>query len=113
MVVTATGCGAGQAAKTDTSPFSVPVGDVPVGGGKVFAERGTVVTQPNAGEFHAFSAKCTHAGCTVKGIVKGQILCPCHGSSFNAADGAVISGPAEKPLAARTVTVAGAELQIS
>ncbi|WP_067714171.1 Rieske (2Fe-2S) protein [Nocardia yamanashiensis] len=108
------GCGPGQAAEqTGEGPFTVAAADIPVGGGKVFKDRATVVTQPNPGEFHAFSAKCTHRGCLVRDIAKGKILCPCHGSAFAVADGSVALGPAEHPLAARTVTVAGAELRIS
>ncbi|WP_067824959.1 Rieske (2Fe-2S) protein [Nocardia inohanensis] len=113
-VAAVAGCGPGQAAdKTDNGPFTIAAADIPVGGGKIFADRATVVTQPNPGEFHAFSAKCTHRGCLVRDITKGKILCPCHGSAFAVADGSVVLGPAEQPLAARTVTVAGAELQIS
>src|SRR5690349_15478085 len=39
--------------------------DVPVGGGVIVDERNVVVTQPTAGQFKAFTAICTHQGCTV------------------------------------------------
>ncbi|WP_308212976.1 Rieske (2Fe-2S) protein [Mycolicibacterium vanbaalenii] len=42
-----------------------------------------VLTQPNTGEFKAFSAVCTHAGCTVSEVIGASITCPCHGSSFH------------------------------
>ena len=54
--------------------------DIPVGGGKVFEALKVVVTQPTDGEYKAFSAVCTHQGCTVKGVGNGVITCPCHGS---------------------------------
>jgi Rieske Fe-S protein len=78
--------------------------DVPVGSGVIVGE--VVVTQPSAGVFKGFSAKCTHAGCTVNKVADGTIDCPCHGSKFNL-DGSVANGPATKPLAAQAVTVQG------
>jgi len=53
------------------------------------------VIHPRADTFVAFDAVCPHAGCTV-GYDPGQkvIICPCHGSQFNAGTGAVEVGPA-------------------
>ncbi|MEU3527494.1 Rieske (2Fe-2S) protein [Streptomyces sp. NPDC038707] len=82
-------------------------GDIPEGGGKVFADRKIVVTQPEKGRFKAFSAVCTHQGCTVSQVTDGTILCPCHGSRFRIADGSVADGPANRPLAEEPVTVRG------
>jgi len=78
--------------------------DVPVGSGVIVGE--VVVTQPSAGVFKGFSAKCTHAGCTVNKVADGTIDCPCHGSKFNL-DGSVANGPATKPLETQAVTVQG------
>ena len=92
---------------------SVKTADVPVGGGVVLKEAKVVVTQPQAGQFKAFSAVCTHKQCTVSKVADGTIDCPCHGSEFSAVDGSVVKGPAEKPLATKTVTVTGDTLTIS
>ncbi len=50
--------------------------DIPVGGGKIFKDRKIVVTQPTKDEFKAFSAVCTHQGCTVSTVANGTIDCP-------------------------------------
>jgi Rieske Fe-S protein len=89
------------------APTLAVVADVPVGGGVVVAAQGLVVTQPEAGTFKAFSAVCTHQGCTVSEVAGGTINCPCHGSKFAVADGSPTAGPATKPLAEKAVAVQG------
>lgn len=46
----------------------------------------------------AYSTRCTHAGCKINKEIKGQIVCPCHGSRYDSATGDVIKGPAQLPL---------------
>jgi Rieske Fe-S protein len=92
--------GSGSAALATTS-------EIPVGGGKIFAAQKVVVTQPAAGNFKAFSAICTHMGCTVDQVANGTIDCPCHGSQFSITNGAVKAGPAPSPLPAKAITVTG------
>lgn len=87
--------------------------DIPEGGGKVFANKKVVVTQPTAGEFKCFTAVCTHQGCTVANVSNGTINCPCHGSKFNIADGSVANGPAAKPLAEKEITVEGDSISLA
>ncbi|MCM2577450.1 Rieske (2Fe-2S) protein [Streptomyces meridianus] len=82
-------------------------GDIPEGGGKIFADEKIVVTQPSAGEFRAFSAVCTHAGCIVSSVGDGTVNCACHGSRFSIDNGSVEHGPATKPLPAEKITVKG------
>ncbi|MGW0122538.1 Rieske (2Fe-2S) protein [Streptomyces sp. NPDC003327] len=82
-------------------------GDVPVGGGTVIAAQGVVIVQPKAGEFKAYSSKCTHAGCAVGRVENNAIICPCHQSRFDAADGSVQSGPATAPLPPTPIQVVG------
>ncbi|HWJ68218.1 MAG TPA: Rieske (2Fe-2S) protein [Nocardioides sp.] len=108
----ATGAPTSAAESTASSPAPVTDGlvataDVPVGGGVVLGPDEIVVTQPVAGEFKAFTAICTHQGCLVASVSDGRIQCPCHGSSFDIADGSVTGGPAPAPLAAVAVTVKG------
>ncbi|MEV4871990.1 Rieske (2Fe-2S) protein [Streptomyces syringium] len=81
--------------------------EIPVGGGKVFADRRVVVTQPSQGEFKAFSAICTHNKCVVKDVSDGTINCPCHGSKFGIEDGGVRHDPAKLPLPEMKISVRG------
>ncbi|MEU7854601.1 Rieske 2Fe-2S domain-containing protein [Nonomuraea sp. NPDC049141] len=58
----------------------------------------------------AYSKICTHVGCpaALYEQTTHHILCPCHQSTFDAADGAkVIFGPAARPLPQLPITVDG------
>ncbi|GAA0696972.1 Rieske (2Fe-2S) protein [Kitasatospora atroaurantiaca] len=116
--VAVAGCSSSSDASSSSAKPATPVevgpaSDVPVGGGKVYRDQKIVVTQPTAGEYKAFSAKCTHAGCIVDQVKNAQIQCPCHGSRFAIADGAVQDGPAPSPLPAYKVAVQDGKLQVT
>jgi Rieske Fe-S protein len=87
--------------------------EIPVGGGTIFKDRKIVVTQPVKGDFKAFSAICTHQGCTVDTVADGTIDCPCHQSRFSVQDGAVKGGPAPRPLPAEKITVEGDSIRLA
>jgi Rieske Fe-S protein len=108
-----TGGGGSTGSGGGNGTVSVPSSSVPVGGGFVDKSNLVVVTQPAAGQFKAFTAVCTHQGCTVSQVSNNQILCPCHGSVFSAKDGSVLNGPATAPLAAMTATVSGANVNVT
>lgn len=56
------------------------------------------VYRDRKGKVTTLSARCTHLGCTVKwNPADEEWGCPCHGSRF-APTGAVVQGPAERPL---------------
>jgi Rieske Fe-S protein len=84
-----------------------PAAKIPAGGGIVLASDKIVLTSGPGGAVHGFSAVCTHQGCTVGTVSGGAIICPCHGSRFNAQTGAVVQGPATRPLPKIAVTVRG------
>ena len=88
-----------------TAATLTTVSVVPTGGGVI--KDGVVVTKDANGTVHAFSATCTHQGCTVSSVAGGTINCPCHGSRFDARTGAVVQGPATRPLPVISVTVQG------
>lgn len=87
--------------------------EIPVGGGKIFKEEKVVVTQPTKDDFKAFSAICTHQGCTVGSVADGTINCPCHKSEFRIADGSVAAGPATRPLPAEQITVQNGSITLA
>jgi Rieske Fe-S protein len=100
--------GTGGGATLPSGEALTPLADVPVGGAVVVTVGGVpvVVAQPTAGEVRAFSATCTHQGCTVAAD-GAQLACPCHGSRYEAATGAVVTGPAPRPLPEIPVSVEG------
>ncbi|MFE9645601.1 Rieske (2Fe-2S) protein [Streptomyces sp. NPDC006365] len=102
------------------SPGEAPAGeelakttDIPVGGGKIFKDEQVVVTQPEQGEFKAFSAICTHQRCTVANVSDGTINCTCHGSKFRVADASVADGPATRPLPEEKIAVTGNSIRLA
>ncbi len=115
-LLAACGGSGGDSVATDPGPTAAagedlgPTSDVPVGGGKIYADQKIVVTQPTAGDFKGFSAVCTHQGCLVANVDGGTINCTCHGSRFSIEDGTVQGGPAPSPLSAVPVKVDGDEI---
>jgi nitrite reductase/ring-hydroxylating ferredoxin subunit len=87
--------------------------DIPVGGGKIFAAAGVIVTQPTAGTFKAFSDICTHQGSPIDQVHDGVMECPLHHSEFSIKDGSVVQGPATQPLPEKTVTVSGGSISVA
>ncbi|WP_205710880.1 ubiquinol-cytochrome c reductase iron-sulfur subunit [Isoptericola sp. BMS4] len=92
----------------------VALADVPVGGAVAATVGGqdVLVTRTAEDEVHAFSAVCTHAGCTVA-PGEGELVCPCHQSRYALADAAVLGGPAPEPLAVVDVTVSGQDVVLA
>jgi cytochrome b6-f complex iron-sulfur subunit len=87
--------------------------DIPVGSAIAAQDPSSgkpiVVAQPAAGKAVAFSAICTHMGCTVA-PAGAELHCPCHGSRYNALTGAVLQGPAPRSLPSVPVHVAGGKV---
>lgn len=106
--------GPARTAPTGSGPAGdvvAKVADIPVGGA-VSADAGgrpVIVSRPTAATVKCFSAICTHQGCTV--MPQGaKLVCPCHGSVYNAFTGAVIQTPAPSPLPAVAVKVQHGEV---
>lgn len=93
--------------------FVAKVSDVPVGGGKVVADKGVVVTQPVAGTFKGFSSTCTHMQCPVASVSNGTINCDCHFSKYSIKDGSVVSPPAPRALPPVAIKVKGGNIELA
>ncbi len=108
------GAGGSGGGGATAAPITVPVSSVPVGGGTILSDKLVVVTQPTAGQFKAFSARCTHQGCPVTRVENGKISCPCHDSQFDITTGAPTpESPAKSPLNAKTATVSGDTITVA
>jgi Rieske Fe-S protein len=88
-----------------TASTLASVDDIPDGGGLVLDDQRVVLVR-SGDDVRAFSATCTHQGCTVDGVTDGVITCPCHGSAFDAGTGEVVTGPATRALDPVQVEVA-------
>lgn len=64
-----------------------------------------------SGDFRAFSAVCTHAGCVVD-ISGGEFVCPCHGGSYSVTSGQVLGGPPPQPLQRLDVRVIDGDVRL-
>jgi nitrite reductase/ring-hydroxylating ferredoxin subunit len=66
------------------------------------------------GAFHAFDDTCTHLQCSLADgdLEETTVICPCHGSEFDVTTGAVLQGPARKPLATYETRVEGGTLEV-
>lgn len=73
---------------------------------------GSSILLDYGGQWRAFSAICTHAGCTVD-FTGSSIYCPCHGGSFSPSNGSVVSGPPPSPLAEYGVIAQAGALYVS
>jgi len=74
-------------------PLALPA-DLPQG----LSVAGTAVVHRRAdGTVQAWAARCTHLGCRLDRVVNGVVVCPCHGSRFDA-EGRVLAGPATRAL---------------
>ncbi|MGI8649152.1 MAG: Rieske (2Fe-2S) protein [Rubrobacter sp.] len=91
-----------------SSEAIVATSEVPVGESYEFEDGGqsAVLVHQENDEFVAYSAVCTHQGCTVA-YRDTELVCPCHGSAFDLANGEPTAGPANSPLPRIAVEVQG------
>lgn len=73
-------------------------------------ERPIYVRRLESGALSAVLASCTHRGCQPEPL-GDRLSCPCHGSEFSFV-GAVLSGPADEPLARYDVVEAEGQIMV-
>lgn len=70
------------------------------------------VVHPSGDTFVAFSAVCTHNGCTVQFEPSTvEFICPCHGGIFDGRTGQVLQGPPSRPLPSIGVQVVNGQIR--
>ncbi|POX61860.1 FeS-binding protein [Streptomyces sp. Ru62] len=91
--------GSGSAAVAPTAPVDLGAeSEVAKGGAKLYRDHNVVVSRAEDGTLKAYSTICTHAGCPINKLRGTTLVCPCHGSEFDAVTGKVVQAPATEPL---------------
>jgi cytochrome b6-f complex iron-sulfur subunit len=77
-----------------------------------FGSEPAILIRTAEGQFLAFTAVCTHLGCTVQYRPDlREIWCPCHNGTYNL-QGRNISGPPPRPLVEYKVHVQGDDIVV-
>lgn len=116
---TQTATGAGTPIKFNDQPVTLQ--QIPVGQSLAasytdpqnLSAKNIVLHRTSSTTVVAFSAICTHRGCTVEVNAPTSFDCPCHGSSYDSQTGSVINGPATRALVALSVKVENGALVIA
>ncbi|MEU9334829.1 Rieske (2Fe-2S) protein [Streptomyces sp. NPDC048290] len=121
VVPVAAGLGLAACSPGDSTRAAAPTGPVDVGAegevGKgaaaLYQEHNVVVSRGADGAVKAYGSVCTHAGCAINKLEGTTLVCPCHGSEFDARTGEVLQGPATVALPELSVTTEGGRLVVA
>ncbi|UFR05148.1 Rieske 2Fe-2S domain-containing protein [Streptomyces sp. Go40/10] len=103
--------GSGSAAAAPTAPVDLGAEtEVAKGAAKLYRDHNVVVSRGEDGELKAYSTVCTHAGCPINKLQGTTLICPCHGSEFDAVTGKVVQAPATVPLTELSVKAANGRI---
>ena len=97
------------------SVVAAKVGEIKDNSAKVFrfGSEPAILIRTAEGQYRAFTAVCTHLGCTVQYRADlREIWCPCHNGMYNL-QGRNISGPPPRPLTEYTVHVQGDQIIVA
>ncbi|MEU6536189.1 Rieske 2Fe-2S domain-containing protein [Streptomyces sp. NPDC047000] len=104
LAATACSSPGGTSAAGPTAPVELgAANEVGKGGARLYQDQNVVVSRAADGTLKAYSSICTHAGCAIDKLAGTTLVCPCHGSEFDARTGKVLRAPATAPLAALPV----------
>jgi nitrite reductase/ring-hydroxylating ferredoxin subunit len=80
----------------------------------VFEEKSIALFNAG-GTYYAIDSTCTHMGGPLcQGTLNGDVVqCPWHGSRFDVKSGAVVGGPAKKPVKQYKVQVDGEDIEVT
>ncbi|MES4893265.1 Rieske (2Fe-2S) protein [Streptomyces sp. NPDC096012] len=96
---------------TPTAPVDLGAEkEVPNGGARLYKDHNVVVSRAEDGTLRAYSTICTHAGCPINKLQGTTLVCPCHGSQFDAMTGKVVQAPATEPLTTLSVKAANGRI---
>lgn len=99
------------AADTPSAPVDLGAeSEVAKGGAKLYRDHNVVVSRDGDGTLKAYSTVCTHAGCPINKLQGTTLVCPCHGSQFDAVTGKVVQAPATEPLTELSVKSANGRI---
>lgn len=98
---------------TPTAPVALGAeNEIPKGGAKLYWDHKVVVSRDANGTLKAYSTLCTHGQCAINKLEGTKLICPCHGSEFDATTGQVTRSPASVPLPEVPVRVQGGKLVV-
>ncbi|WP_251092906.1 Rieske (2Fe-2S) protein [Streptomyces sp. Caat 7-52] len=101
----------GSAAAAPTAPVELgEETEVAKGGAQLYRDHNVVVSRDQDGTLKAYSTICTHAGCPINKLEGTTLICPCHGSRFDAVTGKVVQAPATEQLTELSVKAANGRI---
>ena len=92
------------------------VGDVPENSIKSVDAGGTEVALFNlGGEYYALADICPHAHCNLSegDVEENDVICPCHGATFNIKSGEVTGPPARENATSYPVQLQGDDILVA
>ncbi|WP_225822578.1 Rieske (2Fe-2S) protein [Streptomyces naphthomycinicus] len=101
----------GPEAAAPTAPVDLGAdSEVAKGGARLYRDHNVVVSRDEDGALKAYSTICSHAGCPINKLEGTTLICPCHGSQFDAVTGKVVEAPATEPLTELAVKTANGRI---